>query len=767
MNDGYHDGTKKRISSDLSSFADPGSVRLGDGTRSFVAEWRMRAEAREARFAVSPDHGISVFKGKEQQPYRVFLAGTEMADLRRIAQMIGQAATQEIFVPTRAQRTDVVDAAPTSATTLLGDLLEDEEADSTQIIMITGEAGAGKTKVLRELVARQAERYLEGETAQLLLYVNAQGRALARLNEALATELQDLRVNLTYHSVATLARVDLLVPVIDGFDELLGVSGYDDAFNSLGAFLNQLTGQGRLVASARSVYYEEEFLSRAGDASAGSGQAWSHIPVKLLPWEAADQDSYLDDLAEREALPTEEKDQLSKRVREVFRESGELGAKPLFFARTVDLLLEDRGFTGGADLLDTLSGRLLDREQKEKLLDRQHRPLLGENDLELLLQELAEEMWNQETHELDYASVREIAEYVLDDREVPESARQIAIERMPTLAFLAPSEKHESVQFEHEVFFFHFLARALVNHFAEDKEMRVILSRSPLPEFVTERLAFELKKGGRLASLMDMQKLFDRLSGAATPPWRRATQVRENAGLIVLALLREYAGSNGGVSHAVGDRTVDTVIFPGSHLRNVTLRNCTFINVEFRRTDLANTIFDNCIAHDVLLYEPQIKAGSTRLELRGLRVPEDVHGLRQVEDHGNRAVYAPQDVVTLLRECGADVGVAEEADIRNVPAELLHLVERLMRAYERGNIVCDGDDKLGGVFGHPEWATLRDYLVEFGIVRVETRPARGPVKNFFRRLFAPDEIMKGLSRNYRAKPQIVRFWDAVEALGRE
>ena len=58
MVESYHEETKKRIGTDLSSFADPGSVRLGDGTRS---EWRMRSEVREARFVVSPDHGINVF----------------------------------------------------------------------------------------------------------------------------------------------------------------------------------------------------------------------------------------------------------------------------------------------------------------------------------------------------------------------------------------------------------------------------------------------------------------------------------------------------------------------------------------------------------------------------------------------------------------------------------------------------------------------------------------------------------------------------------
>ena len=534
-----------------------------------------------------------------------------MGDLRRIAQMIGQTVTREIFVPTRAQRADVEDAVPTSATTLLGGLLDDEEADSTQIIMITGEAGAGKTKVLRELVTRQAERYLRGETERLLLYVNAQGRALARLNEALATELQDLRVNLTYHSVATLARVSLLVPVIDGFDELLGISGYDDAFNSLGAFLNQLTGQGRLVTSARSVYYEEEFLSRAGDVSTGGGQAWSHIPVKLLPWQTGDQTNYLDELAEREALPAEEKERLTKRVREVFKGSGELGAKPLFFARTVDLLLEDSEFAGGDDLLDTLSGRLLEREQKEKLLDRQHRPLLGENHLELLLQELAEEMWNQETHELDYASVREIAEFVLEDRDVSESSGRLLSNACLRSHSLRLARSTKAAVRTRGLFLPLSRARSREPVCRRQGDARD-LSRSPLPEFVTERLAFELRKGGQLSSLLDMQKIFDRLSQASKTRWRRTTQVRENAGLIVLALLREFSANNGGADQVIRDRTVDTVIFPGSHLRNVTLRNCTFVNMEIRRTDLVATTFDDCVAHRALKSRPDRPVWSSR-----------------------------------------------------------------------------------------------------------------------------------------------------------
>ena len=763
MSENYHEEQKRRIERDLASFADPGSVATTGSGRRFTAEWTMRGEIRGATFTMSPVRGITVQISGEPsppQPYDIFLAGTRMADLRHMAQMIVQAGSRDIFVPTRARGTDP-DAPPRPATDLLADLLEQHEAEVTQVVMVTGEAGAGKTRVLQELVRRQARSYLDGKTGKLLLYVDAQGRALARLNEALATELQDLRVSLTYHSVATLARVELLVPVIDGFDELLGVSGYDDAFNSLAIFLEQLEGYGRLIASARSVYYEEEFLGRASRASTAGLQAWSHVPVKIEPWQSEDQVSFIDELAQRESLPDEERDTLRGRVSKVFIGNDALASKPLFFAKAVDLLRKDPDFSGGDDLLGTLTHRFLEREQREKLLDRNQRPLLSEQRLELLMDELAEEMWNQETRELDRGSVREVAEYVLDDGDMPESTRRTVVERMPTLAFLAPSERHESVLFEHEVFFFHFLARALVNRYVQDTDMRVVLSRSPLPEFVAERLAFELRQKDRLSSLDGLQAILDRLSDAGRLEWRRTTQVRENAGLIVLALLREFANSNGAGPEIAGC-TIGTVIFPGSNLYDVTLQSCTLVDVEIRRTDLGATKFIDCNARNVLLVEPRVRIDSTRLELSGLRVPDDVVGIQKLDDDGNRKIYAPDEIADVLRECGAQVAAVEQDDIRQVPRDLRDLLDRLIHAYDKANPLCDGDQHLQNLFGASRWHVLRRLLLRHGVVKLDSRPASGRPKEFLRRQFAPHEIMKGENRASHVEPQIARFWDDLE-----
>ena len=753
----------KRIQSDIASFADPGGVDVISAVgRRFQAEWRMSGRPREATFTVSRDRGVTVHVDGINLLYPVFLADTRMADLKHVARMIRQSKKDDIFVSTSARRTDTDPTNPLPATKLLTDLVEHNEPEVTQVIMVTGGAGAGKTRVLRELVMRQADRFLQGQTEKLLLYVNAQGRALARLNEALATELQDLRVHLTYHSVATLVRVGLLVLVIDGFDELLGVSGYDDAFSSLSIFLEQLDGYGRIIASARSVYYEEEFLKRAGQASATGHHRWSHIPVEIIPWNDENRASYVDELAAHRALSTEQRRDLQKRVHVAFQNDRRLSEKPLFFTKTVDLVRTDLNFSSDGDLLGTLIRSFLEREQAEKLLDRQQRLLLSKERLENVVGEIAEEMWNQETRELDGSSVKEVAEYILYGSEVEESERQIIVERMPTLAFLTRSEKHGTIGFEHEVFFFYFLAIVIARQYVDGSDMRAILSRSSLPEFVAERLAFELMRRGLLSSSDNLQQLLDRLSTAGSTEWRRTTQVRENAGLIVLALLREFARARDTSGEIIG-RTISTVILPGGDLSDVTLRNCTLNNVTIRRTNLGNTKFLECQARNVLLLSPRVKIDGTRLELNGIRLPTDVSGIQSLTEEGNVTIYDPQKVARVLALCGAPVETNVDRDKRHVSSATMELLERLMRAYERTNPVCDGDDTLRNLFQDKRWSKLRKILIEHGVVRVDKRSASGHPKEFLRRQFPPDEIMRGAIKVSTVRPQIAQFWDALEA----
>src|SRR5690606_7478806 len=91
----------------------------------------------------------------------------------------------------------------------------------------------------------------------------------------------------------------------------------------------------------------------------------------------------------------------------------ELKTRPFFVAKVTQLLLDGEPIDSSESLLKVLSDAYLERERAQKLLDRDGRALLSREQITSLYCELAEEMWRQETRELDRRSVQDIAEYVV------------------------------------------------------------------------------------------------------------------------------------------------------------------------------------------------------------------------------------------------------------------------------------------------------------------------------------------------------------------
>ena len=735
---------QERVQFDLSCLADPGSAVDCEGDQHrLVVEWKVRGQGKQADFIHSLSGGLRVDDGTgREKPYRSFL--TEITDLRSVAEMISLSFGSELYVDVSAAPED---GEARSAIQLLSDLVDESDFDRTRVIMLKGDAGAGKTQILRELARRQSVAFLRGQATKLLLYVNAQGRALARLDEALAVALQDLRANITYHAVPSLARWDLIVPVIDGFDELLGVSGYEDAFSSLGDFLEKLRGEGQLLASARSVYYEEEFLSRADQMARSGKQAWSHVPVSVRPWSPANQKYYLTRRAEKEKLDREAGEQLRDNVESLFSDHEGFAGKPWFFAKTVDLVLHDPSLKSQKDLLTTLVDGFLTRELTEKLLDGRGTPLLTRPQIVRLLCQLAQEMWIVQTRELDADAVRLVAELTLDEEGVSTEAKETVIERAPTLAFLVQPAGKQEVAFEHEWFFFDFLAQSLVSDYFEDQaaNLRIALGASSLPDDVAERTGFHLTKERELDSAR-LEALLARLSEAGAAKSLRGEQIRENAGRLVLEIVRSYG-------QAITGQEMSSVTFPGGRLAGVTFGECSFKDVEFRRTDLRNTRFLECRAHHVRLIEPWLSPSSTKLGFVGLEPDRDVIGVRSAED--GATTYSPEKIADVLKSCGlagADVPHAHPAP------QFGALVERLMHAFRRANPVCTDDHTLTGLFGDEKWPELSAALLRNRIVTKETRSTKGPQKTFLRRQFLPEQIMAGVGRRPDVNPDIAAFW---------
>ena len=384
---------KESIQRDLRPFSDPGTrILCTDSENRLYAEWTSRQKPRSATFEQTPDENIKVLFDGSELNYRAFLVSSEMSDLLGLAGMMLQQPLPPFFVETKAARPDQPGEAK-PALEVLRDSLSGPFDPLTTVVFVTGDAGAGKTEALRQLVHRQADQYTRGEVDCLYLYVNAQGRALARLDEALATELQDLRANLTYHAVPALVRNGALVPIIDGFDELLGVLGYEDAFSSLRRFVDDLDGLGYLIASARSTYYQQEFLSRTGRVDL-AGQMLRVVPIDILPWDDVEFNEYLTFRYTSTPLPSLSKPDFVEKMRDAFSplQNRSLRTKPFFVAKTADLVLEGVEFKE-VGLLEQLVEGYFERERTEKLLDKAGQPLLKSEQIRKIVQLVCDEMW--------------------------------------------------------------------------------------------------------------------------------------------------------------------------------------------------------------------------------------------------------------------------------------------------------------------------------------------------------------------------------------
>ena len=345
------------------------------------------------------------------------------------------------------------------------------------------------------------------------------------------------------------------------------------------------------------------------------------------------------------------------------------------------------------------------------------------------------------------------------------ATQRIVIERMPSLAFLAPGDRTGSVTFEHELFFSAFLARTVAESFSQGAStVRMILSRAVLPSDVSP-IAIRLAAasgflvGGSEGS--DVSALLDKISEASAPDGVRAAQVRENGGRIVASALK-WACQDG---LPLADARLQHIVFPGGDLNGVALRDSVFRSVTFLRTDLRSTTIQSSTAEGTWLQDVTVDPSTTRLELVGIDPARDVFGLRVWRAGQTETVYDPQVVIDTLVACGTISAPLPPVARRSVPERHVRLLERFIRAYARANPVCTSDDRLRTLFSDRDWPFLEELLVRHGVVTAEKRAARGPQKTFLRRQVLPDEIMAGARADARVPDPVRRFWDDLERRG--
>lgn len=736
------------IQQDFASFADPGSTV--EVTNREVTWKQERATKRV--FLLDTEQDIPNIKhDNDTYSYSGFFASEHMADLYSLAQ------TTTSLLPTQPGYVgnDYIDGLATfedsdktkNASRLFEDIVSpSKDSSKTKLYFIRGRAGDGKSVFLVHLTLAIARKYTEGRSSWLYLYVNAQGSSLARIDEVMAKVSQDLRARFTYHAIATLTRIGLIVPVIDGFDELLGVGGYKDAFSSLASFVSRLRGRGSIIASARSTFYQyTDFGTQAARyASDENPLHFETSPIILNRWTDREADNYLKHKEFGKDIG-ELKEYLGDRSEEII-------SSPFLLSRLCEQERVSIKLADEAHVVRLIVEELVQREMVTKLLDPQGRPLLTLDQHMELLGAIAEEMWWQEVRELDEQTFITIAELLCEDYGLAGDVAVRFLHRVPSYALLSCVESPTRIGFRHEFYFAFFLGERVGRHLVSGEDISVFLRRATLSAVIGDEIALSIANN----SDANMRTLIENLNSRRTTNLN-AGVANGNAGTIVWALIRR-------LSENMEHSELRNCHFDGADFGKTKLRNVRFFNSTFSRCDFSDVDWNGIEFKESSLTSCTVSPEST-LGVTGIRLRDGIVGL-QIKSDGRqyREIYSQEDIAEFLRPRGMEFS---DAPIKQKPLsdhgqELIRQLDLLIKVVRRTLYFSESDFKNRRVAFPAELQPVLDLLEKHGLFLRVKRQRKGS-RELFRLTEPPEDIRRGESGIFATK-EIRDLWVDIRAV---
>lgn len=739
-----------QVRRDTASFADPGTVvEISDRSLSWVRS-RITYTAQLLRRPTGfPDVSI----GGREYTYTAFLASEALADLKDLAATISTTAQPPhnyiAGYATKRSDDDGATAASDAPDLIANQTLEQNALPlaATRILFVHGNAGTGKTSTLLQLTKRQADRYLQGETGTLFLYLDAQGKGLSQLEDVMARALQDLRAKFTYHSVAALTRRHCVVPIVDGFDELIGPSSAREAFANLAQFLAQLDCEGALIASSRSAFIDYRTLhERAAEIAASQNLSYEIVPVELLPWADAAIEQYCRDRSPGSL-------ELREKIFHLLAApEGSLVRKPFFLSQVCEIYLRGGTIDASVDIIGQIVQAALVRDAS-KLRDQRGRELLTPDQHRRFCEYLADEMWSLSKPELDVETIRLNAELCADEFHLDPRDAKTLVDRSVAhgLLTVVPGIRAERRVFEHELFRFEFqassLARLLI---ANGQNLRDYINRGEVPWDVVARIP--------LFGLSDSQGIAKAIEVLTTAVARspNAQFAPVNAGSVAAALLFGRQDVPAGLRlHSFYLRAQ---VLRDARIERADIRNCLF-----ERVDLTGAQFIEC-SLEGSQFVGCVVGENTRFD----RTQVDVwrfSGIVQLQGDNRIEVYDPAKIRRFLEHAGALLP-AEQELTEDVPAAVqarAELIERLLK-HARSHYYLSRDDPWykSNLEGHPQWASVEQLLKSHSLMENVKLSKSGRPEVFLKLAIASDKILQArVKADEKTPANVVQFWRDV------
>ncbi len=734
------------IRRDIATFADP-------GTQVEVTPQSIRWTQSRKQLSAKLIRGAGTFPdvsfGGRQYTYGGFLASEALADLKDLAEKIFiSIASPTNFIPVYARPSRDPEASHSKANELIVDrAITSPPAFATSVLFIHGNAGTGKTSMLTHASRLQAERYLRGQSQTLLLYLDAQGKGLSQLEDVMARALQDLRAKFTYHSVAALTRRHCVVPIVDGFDELIGPSSAREAFANLSQFLAQLEGDGALIASSRSAFIDYKTLhEKAAELAASESLSYEIIPIEIAQWTDESIATYCHERSPKS-------DALLENIKAIMQfPAGELVRKPFFLSKLCDIIENGGEILASEDITRQVVDAALARETA-KLRDQRGKDLLTTEQHRAFCEMLADEMWSLGTPELDIDTIRLLAEIIADEFHLTERDTKTFVDRSIAhgLLTVVPNRIPEKRAFEHELFRFEFQAGRLARLLeAGGDGSRDYVQRGELSLEIVARIPlYGFREPSTTArTLAELSRV---VAGAPNNQFSAS-----NAGSLAWALLQGRTDMPDGLQmHGFHFRSHD---FGRCCLNGAQIKRCTFEDINMSMMKIKNsTIADSQFVRCVF-------GTGTRFDGTEAEVGQ-FFGIALAK--GRRDIYDPKEIEKILRSAGATVREAitdaAVADLSQEARDRVDLVERLL-THARNHFYLAPTDSWykKNLENTPTWEVVERMLKDHRLIEEVQLSKSGRPEVFLKFTIPPDKLLQARI-SPSAQPTAAAFWQELLA----
>lgn len=699
---------------DLAPFSDIGdnSVKVGDQAGKLSV--KMTRDGRSLKLVIDRESGkIQSTWGTVTRNFASFpamLASEVFANLRRWADaqrdlLIRETPSSENLLPVNGishDKTLIVSVGQVDD--LLG--TDARSKDATEILLVDGPAGIGKTSLIEQLALRRANLYRTSERP-LILHVKSRGRVLSNLQDLMAFSLQTIRSQITYDQMPVLAKHGLVVIAIDGFDELADPNGYEMAWAQLGELVTYVRGKGTMILAGRDTFIGRSRLLR-DVAALREGVDIVNGLTLLSP------------------TPEQAKQWL---VRHQWTEAN-------FEIPSISVLLEDDSFALRPVFLRILAEYVKPKELKDKH-ERYLTPLLvsqmirreaglfgkpvesvmtlAERETFVLsfLCEVSRQMADSQVEALEASEISWISEATLGD-EKPAEIVSLIRNRANVVAFFVNDERAGYKAFMHSYLLNYFLSMVVID----------AIGRGDIPKFIrrnllgSEFLSVFCDVAAEVAiAFQDRFSLFWDRASSMSLSYSSVDRGLRNVGALVLAALPAASGQQLStlrefrVDDSVIRGTCPEITIQSVEINQLDCRGADIAAIDWIESSIASVIADNSI-----------------------RVSESFPIPGKIMLPGENELVGFEEISAWLGKRGRDAALAVSSGIASAALKKRPIYALLGRAARmRQHWLRDDTDDIQAkkIVTDANWPILSRILAEHDYLRVEIRQASGRASKFF------------------------------------